>query len=76
MAGIAVSRPTQSRYSIVWDVSVTLDNYFRQWKDNNELSLKELSLKTTALVALVTAQRVQSLHKLDLDDSRKWQDYI
>ncbi|KAK2555415.1 hypothetical protein P5673_023060 [Acropora cervicornis] len=61
--------PTQSRYSIVWDVNVTLDNYFRQWKDNNELSLKELSLKTTALVALVTAQRVQSLHKLDLDST-------
>ena len=42
-------------------------DYFRQWKDNKELSLKELSLKTTTLVALVTAQRVQSLHKLDLD---------
>jgi len=66
---LVVSRPTQSRYSIVWDVNVTLDNYFRQWKDNNELSLKELSLKTTALVALVTAQRVQSLHKLDLDST-------
>ena len=42
-------------------------DYFRQWKDNKELSLKELSVKTTTLVALVSAQRVQSLHKLDLD---------
>ena len=42
-------------------------DYFRQWKDNKELSLKELSLKATTLVALVSAQRVQSLYKLDLD---------
>ena len=66
MRGVYISRPTQSRYTVVWDVKVVLD-YFRQWKDNKELSLKELSFKTTTLVALVSAQRVQSLHKLDLD---------
>ena len=66
MSVVYISRPTQSRYTIVWDVKVVLD-YFRQWKDNKELSLKELSFKTTTLVALVSAQRVQSLHKLDLD---------
>ena len=66
MRGVYISRPTQSRYTIVWNVKVVLD-YFRQWKDNKELSLKELSLKTATLVALVAAQRVQSLHKLDLD---------
>ena len=42
-------------------------DYFKQLKDNKELSLKELSLKATTLVALVSAQRVQSLQKLDLD---------
>lgn len=66
MRGVYISRPTQSHYTIVWDVKVVLD-YFRQWKDNEELSLNELSLKTTTLVALASAQRVQSLHKLDLD---------
>ena len=66
MRGVYISRPTQSRYTIVWDVKVVLD-YFRQWKDNKELVLRELSLKTTTLVALVSAQRVQALHKLDLD---------
>ena len=53
-----------------------LDNHFRQWKDNNELSPKELSLKTTALAALVTAQTVQSLHKLDLDSMTQENDRI
>ena len=42
MRGVYISRPTQSCYTIVWDVKVVLD-YFRQWKDNKELSLKELS---------------------------------
>lgn len=75
MKGVYISRPTQSRYTTVWDVKVVLD-FFRQWKDNAELSLKELSLKTTTLVALVSAQRVQSLHKLDLDCMTKEVDRI
>ena len=56
MKGDYISRPTQPRYSAVWDVKVVLD-FFRQWKGNAELSLKELSLKTATLVALVSAQR-------------------
>lgn len=66
MKGAYISRPTQSRYTTVWDVKVVLD-FFRQMEDNSELSLKELSLKTTTLVALVSAQRVRSLNNLDLD---------
>ena len=75
MRGVYISRPTQSRYSAVWDVKVVLD-IFRQWKGNAELSLKELSLKTATLVALVSAQRVQSLHKLDLDCMAREKDRI
>lgn len=48
-------------------------DYFRQWKDNKELSFKELSIKTTTLVS---AQRVQSLHKLDLDCMTQENDMI
>lgn len=55
MRVVYISRATQCRYTIVWDVKVALD-YFRQLKDNKELSLKELSLKLTTLVALVSAQ--------------------
>ena len=54
MRGVYISRPTQSRYTIVWDIKVVLD-YF---KDNKELSVKKLSLKTTTLVAFVSEQRV------------------
>ena len=43
----------------------------RQWKDNSELTLKELTLKTVKLVALITAQRVQSIHQFDLSTMLK-----
>ena len=64
MRGVYISRPKKSRYITAWDVKVVID-YFRQWKDNTDLSLKELSMKTATLVALVSAQRVLSLKKLD-----------
>ena len=55
---------------MVWDVKMFL-NMFRQWKDNSELTLKELTLKTVTLVALITAQRVQSIHQFDLSTMLK-----
>ena len=55
LTGVYESRPTQSRYSHVWDVKQVFD-MFRQWKPNDELSLKDFTLKTVMLVALVTAQ--------------------
>jgi len=70
MRGVFNSRPTQSRYTMVWDVKIVL-NMFRQWKDNSELTLKELTLKTVTLVALITAQRVQSIHQFDLSTMLK-----
>lgn len=64
MKGVYELRPTQSKYSSVWDVKKVL-NLFREWNSNEELSLKALSQKTAMLILLVTAQRVQSLHMLD-----------
>ena len=68
--GVFNLRPTQSRYTMVWDVKIFL-NMLRQWKDNSELTLKELTLKTVTLVALITAQRVQSIHQFDLSTMLK-----
>jgi len=55
---------------MVWDVKIVLD-MFRQWKDNSELTLKELTLKTVTLVELITAQRAQSIHQFDLSTMLK-----
>ena len=64
MKGVYESRPVQCRYSAVWDVKDILD-MFRNWNANDKLSLKDLSLKTVTLMALVSAERVQSLHSLN-----------
>ena len=54
------------RYTAVWDVNQVLD-YLKTLYPVNEISLKSLTLKLTMLLALVTAQRGQSLLFLNVD---------
>ena len=55
-------RPPQPKYTDTWDVEVVLE-YLRQLPDNDQLELKELSLKLVMLLALVSAGRSSELHK-------------
>lgn len=61
MKGIFQSRPPLPRYSKTWDFNSVLQ-YISSMGDSQDLSLKDLTLKLTMLVALTTAQRGQSLH--------------
>lgn len=61
MKGIFQSRPPLPRYSKTRDVNSVLQ-YISSMGDSQDLSLKDLTLKLTMLVALTTAQRGQSLH--------------
>ena len=60
LKGVFESRPAMPRYTAVWDVNQALD-YLKTLYPVNEISLKSLTLKLTMLLALVTAQRGQSL---------------
>jgi len=60
MKGISKKRPAVSRYSVTWDANRVLQ-LFKSWSDNENLSLENLTLKLVGLLALVTAQRVQTL---------------
>ena len=75
MKGIYQLRPTQSRYRYIWHVDVVLD-YLRSLSDNKSLSLKMLSLKTVTLCALISSQRVQSLHDLCISNMKKFDDCV
>lgn len=66
MKGVLELNPPASRYSCIWDVSVVL-KFLKTWHPLSSLNLKQLSLKLTVLVALVTAQRAQTIHLLNLD---------
>ena len=66
MKGIARQRPTLPRYQYIWDVNTVL-TMFRIQPLPEFVSLYDLTLRTVTLLALVSAQRCQTIHMLDLD---------
>ena len=57
------SRPTLPRYNSIWNVSTVLD-FIKTLGPNEELSLKNVTLKCVTLVALLSGQRCQTIHAL------------
>ena len=60
LKGMFHVRPPEPRYSFTWDVNVLL-TFLESWFPLSALELKQLTLKTAALVALVSAQRSQTI---------------
>ena len=67
LKGVFTQRPPAPRYEYIWDVKLVLD-YLRKQSPASSLSLRQLTLKLVTLIALVSAQRSQSIHKLRLDE--------
>lgn len=65
--GVFKLRPPTPRYNITWDVSQVL-NYMISLFPNEKLTLEQLSKKCVTLLALVTAHRVQTLSKIDINN--------
>ena len=63
--GVFELRTPLPKYQQMWDVGVLLE-YFKNWQSNKELVLKDLILKLCALVLLTTAQRIQTIHLIQL----------
>ena len=59
-------RPSFPRYVVTWDVGVVF-RFLATWHPPASLSLKQLTLKTVALVALTSSDRAQTLHALRVD---------
>jgi hypothetical protein len=64
--GIFELKPALPRYTEVWKVSTVLD-HLKTYKLADELTMKELTLKLTMLLFLLTAQRCQTIHQLDVN---------
>ena len=69
MKGIFQLAPPKARYQEIWDVQVVF-NHLRKLSPAKTLSLRDLTLKVSMLLALISAQRAQSLHLLNLDNMR------
>lgn len=67
LKGMFNERPPQPKYSDTWDVEVVLDR-LKVLPNNEQLPLKDLSLKLVMLLALSTASRSSELHKLKLSE--------
>lgn len=65
MRGVYQEKPALPRYSITWDVSILL-KYLKTLPHVKSLSLKLLTFKTVTMLAILSAQRVQTLQYLDL----------
>ena len=65
MKGVYNMKPPVSRYKAIWDVNVVL-NYLQGLSPLTSLNLKDLSLKLVMLLAITTAQRLQTLQLLNI----------
>lgn len=66
MKGIFVKTPPKPRYHFTWDVSIVL-KYLSSLNPLEKLSLKLLTFKVVALVALAAAPRAQTMVALSLN---------
>ena len=66
MKGICQEYPPKPKYTAIWDVSVVL-SHLHSLSPVDTLSLKELTLKLLMLLLLVSGQRGQTVHLLNID---------
>lgn len=67
MKGVFNLKPPRPRYSDIWDVGKVLD-YIRSIPVDADVSLQDSTLKLCMLILLFSAQRVQTLHLLRIDN--------
>ena len=65
LKGVFTVRPSLPRYQEIWDVSTVL-SYLKTLHPPENLSLQLLTIKTTMLLALLSGQRCQTIHALDV----------
>ena len=65
MTGIFNKNPPNPRYTQTWNVNNIL-SYIISMKNDQDLSLKEITLKLCMLMALASASRSSEIHKLDI----------
>ena len=70
MRGAFHLRPSTPRYSYTWEVDRVL-NHLESLRPLKDLTLRQLTLKLVTLIAIITGQRCQSIHMMDLTCMQK-----
>ena len=66
LRGISVARPNKGKHTYTWDADIGL-SFLKTWHPLENLSYKQLAYKTLMLMALATAQRMQTLLAFNVD---------
>ena len=67
MTGVFNQNPALPRYVETWDPQIVV-SYLESFPDFGDITLKQLALKLAMLLALTTAQRIQTLKALSIAD--------
>ena len=67
MIGVFHKKPPQPRYKEIWDAWSVVLNYLGKISPREVLDLRAMTLKYCMLTAVLAAQRIQSIHLLNLD---------
>ena len=60
------NRPIFPRYFTTWDVGKVL-KFLATWHPPENLTMKQITLKTVALIALTSSDRAQTIHELNIN---------
>lgn len=71
----SILKPLKAKYIEIWDPSPVLE-FLKKQQPNEDLTLKKLSEKLCTLLALTTAQRIQTLTKIKLSNIKISEDSI
>ena len=67
LKGVFELRPSLPRYDHIWDVDIVIE-FLKNFYPYDGMPLSILTMKLVMLLALSTAQRVQTLHSLNIKD--------
>ena len=70
MKGVYNKKPPIPRYTHTWDVNIVL-TFLRKLSPVKFLTLKDLTLKLTTLIAITNAARIQTLQLLSVNNMKK-----
>ena len=66
MNGVFETKPSFPRYTVTWDVNIVI-NYLDAFGPPDGLTMKVLTYKVVIPLALLSVQRCQTLHALDIN---------
>lgn len=70
MRDVFKKRPTRPKYATTWNTDLVLQ-YIETLPDTDQLRMRDLAGKTATLLMLATAQRLQTMALINIDNIKR-----